>query len=158
MADNEVVKESLRDQLKILRWVIYPIDMIIFLLILLQLSSFIGFQQKVILSNSMVPYMRAGDSVIVKEGNIGDMVEGDVICFMNGENAVCHRVYSMNGDGTVTTKGDAVQEPDSMPVTKDEFVGKVIFKIPSGAMIYSFLQSIWFKLIVVLLVALTFFI
>lgn len=158
MEDNTIKKESFREQIKIFRWVIYPIDGILILLILLQLSSFIGFQQKVILSNSMVPYMSAGDMVLVKEANIGDMVEGDVICFMNGENPVCHRVYSMNGDGTVTTKGDAVQEPDTLPVTKDNFIGKVVFKLPSGGMIYHFLQSFLFKAIVVLLFILTFFI
>ena len=106
----------------------------------------------------MVPYMSAGDLVVVKEGNIGDMTEGDVICFMNGENPVCHRIFSMNGDGTVTTKGDAVQEPDTLPVTKDNFIGKVIFKIPNGSLIYTFIQSIWFKLTVILLAVLTFFI
>lgn len=157
---SEEVKEEKgwKEQIKIFRWVIYPIDLILVLLILLQLSSFIGIEQKVILSNSMVPYMKAGDSVLIKECNIGDVKEGDVVCFLNGDNVVCHRVYSMNGDGTITTKGDAVAEPDNELITKDEFVGRVIFKIPSGSMIYAFLQSIWFKLIVVLLVVLTFLI
>lgn len=158
MEKNEEKKENLREQIKIFRWVIYPIDFIIILFIILQLSTFIGFQQKVILSNSMIPYMSAGDLVVVEEGNIGDMTEGDVICFMNGENPVCHRIFSMNGDGTVTTKGDAVQEPDALPVTKDNFIGKVIFKISNGGLVYTFIQSTWFKLIVILLAVLTFFI
>lgn len=150
--------EDFKSQLKILRWVIYPVDLIIVLLIVLQLLQFTGIQQRVILSNSMVPYLSVDDLVFVKECNIGEAHEGDVACFSVGQNVVCHRIISMNGDGTITTKGDAVPEPDTQLTTQDEFIGTVVFKLPKGGVVYQFEQSLFFKIVVVLFVLLTIFI
>lgn len=149
---------EIRSQLKILRWIVYPVDAIIMLLIALQLLQFTGIQQRVILSNSMVPYLAVNDLVFVKECNIGEAKEGDVACFTVGQNVVCHRIISMNGDGTITTKGDAVDQPDTQLTTQDEFIGTVSLKLPKGGIIYQFEQSLFFKIIVVLFVLLTIFI
>lgn len=158
MEDKEkVVKEKRATALPI-KIAVYFIDLLILVVIAVSLLKFVGIEQKAILTGSMVPWVNPGDTVFVKECNIGEVTEGDVVCFTVGDNYVCHRVYSMNGDGTITTKGDAVQDVDQQLTTKDEFVGKVIFKLPKGQLLNQIFMSIFFKVFVVIMVILTFII
>lgn len=151
-------KKNNKNTSLIFKLIVYPIDVLIFVFILFYAVTFFGFQHRVILSGSMEPYLKVNDLVVVKECNIGDAQVGDVIAFTVGDSVVCHRVYSMNGDGTVTTKGDAVQDVDLEMTTKDNFIGKVVFKVPNGHFIAVVTQSVFFKIFVVIMAIITFFI
>lgn len=137
---------------------VYFLDILVFLLVVFYATTFFGFQHRVILSGSMEPYLKVNDLVMVKECNVGEAQVGDVIAFSVGDSVVCHRVFSMNGDGTVTTKGDAVEDVDLEFVTKDNFIGKVVLKVPQGRIIALLTSSIFFKVFVVLMAIITFFI
>ena len=55
---------------------------------------------------------------------------GDIIVFKLDNKFVTHRVTAINDDNTFTTKGDANQTEDLVPVKFENFVGKTVFSIP----------------------------
>lgn len=83
-----------------------------------------------ILSNSMKPYFKRGDVVLVtkvKKENLKNICVGDVVEYKIDGKTVVHRVSSIvEGSGNeiyFITKGDANDLPDSNPVTEDQIIG-----------------------------------
>jgi signal peptidase len=93
----------------------------------------------VVSSGSMIPVLEVYD-VLVVQGHVSfdDIQVGDIIVFNrpNGhDRVIVHRVAEILDDNpkTVRTKGDA--NPGSIPgtdypLTKDEYIGKVIYVVP----------------------------
>ncbi len=93
----------------------------------------------VVSSASMVPALNVNDVLIVQGVNFNDIKVKDIIVFhspSNYDKIIVHRVKDIkevNGIRTITTKGDAnptVIPGTDYPITKDEYIGKVIFVIP----------------------------
>ena len=93
----------------------------------------------VVSSGSMVPVLQVFDVIIV-QGNepFEDIQKGDIIVFNRPDGhdrVIVHRVAEIINDNpkTIRTKGDA--NPSSipgtdLPITKDEYIGKVAYVIP----------------------------
>jgi len=104
-------------------------------------------------SESMKPAINMGDMVVTgpPEGPLGSGVKpGVVVTYQRGKELVTHRVLSINGN-TLVTKGDALEEPDSWPVTLSQVSGVHLFKIPYLGYLSNFVRTKlgWFLMVVI---------
>ncbi len=85
-----------------------------------------------IATGSMEKELHVGDVAIIKKCNANDIEEGDIIEYQMEGYTVIHRVTKKtqkNGRYTFITKGDSNNTEDIEPVTQEQVIGKVIFKI-----------------------------
>ena len=93
----------------------------------------------VVSSESMVPTLNVYDIIVVRNGSTFDDIRiGDIIVFhspSDHDRVIVHRVAKIQegSEKIITTKGD--NNPASIPgidypITKKEYIGKVIFVIP----------------------------
>ncbi len=117
-----------------------------------------------IISGSMTPNINVYDVVVdVRVDDPEDIEIGDVITFYSDSpeisgSTVTHRVISIikdsSGNYSYQTKGDYNLVEDSVPVTFDKIVGKVVLRIPQLGRVQFFLATSYGWLIVVLIPAL----
>jgi signal peptidase len=90
-------------------------------------------------SESMVPAINMGDLIIT--GPVpGKIDPGTVVTYVRGKDLVTHRVISIQ-DGKLTTKGDAVEDPDVAPVTMSQLKGVYLFRVPAMGFVANFLKT-----------------
>lgn len=97
----------------------------------------------IVRSESMVPAINMGDMVITGPVNgpfSGNVKEGTIITYDHGNQFVTHRILSINGE-TITTKGDAVEDPDAFTITSANIKGIYLFKVPSLGYVTKFIQT-----------------
>lgn len=85
-----------------------------------------------IATGSMEPELKVGDVAIIKKCNANDIQEGDIIEYKMEGYTVVHRVKNKvqkKGQYIFTTKGDNNDQEDRDPVSEEQLIGKVIFKI-----------------------------
>lgn len=85
-----------------------------------------------IASGSMEPELYVGDIAIIKKCNSNDVEEGDIIEYQMEGYTIIHRIKhknQKNGQFIFITQGDNNNTEDSKPVTEEQLIGKVIFKI-----------------------------
>lgn len=93
-------------------------------------KGFFGFKGYTVLSNSMRPTFSAGDYVVDKMVPYDSIKQGDVVSYHIDEHTiVTHRVKEITNKGFIM-QGDANNAQDDFTVTKDHFIGKMIFMIP----------------------------
>lgn len=85
-------------------------------------TNFFGYSVFKVISDSMAPYIRKDDVIIVKITD--DIKPGDVITYKLNEDFITHRVESINDDSYIT-RGDSNNIGDK-PVPKKDVVGKEI--------------------------------
>lgn len=111
------------------------IGMLLFvvLMILFGLGVF-PIEPLVIASNSMYPKIKKGDLVIIKETNVNDIKEGDIIRYRLDNYYVVHRVELITkdeeGNLEFITKGDNNDTIDLYPVKESQVDGVVKLNIP----------------------------
>lgn len=104
--------------------------------------SIFGYRILRVVSGSMEPAIASGSYIIIKEVEISEIEVGDIVTFVSEEPTIyglynTHRIYDICKD-TYTdetlyiTKGDAYDEPDAYAVTKEQIVGRMVKKLPSG--------------------------
>lgn len=85
-----------------------------------------------IATGSMEPELYVGDVAVIQKCNPNDVEEGDIIEYQMNGYTVIHRVIKktqQNGQFSFITKGDNNNTEDSEPVTEEQLIGKVIFKV-----------------------------
>ena len=83
---------------------------------------------------SMSPALDPGDLVIVRKNTRPR--EGSIaLVRAAGHGAVLHRVVTISGDGTMTTRGDGNPVDDRETVRAREVAGVVVRVIPAGALL-----------------------
>ena len=85
-----------------------------------------------IATGSMEPELYVGDVAVIKKCEANDVEEGDIIEYQMEGYTVIHRIKSKtqkNGQFTFITKGDNNNTEDSEPVSEEQLIGKVIFKV-----------------------------
>ncbi len=89
------------------------------------LPAAMGWKPVAIVSGSMYPLIKPGDIVVAAPTDGTQLEPGTVIVFKDPvfEGLISHRIYSINDDGTYTTKGDANASKDSTPISPDSVVG-----------------------------------
>lgn len=112
----------------------------------------------IVRSQSMEPTINMGDLAIVthrfgeiKPGMIVtyEYSGGGVVTHGNGDKLVTHRVVSVD-KGQLITKGDAVDDPDPLPVALASVRGTFLFRLSYAGYLANFVSSRvgWFSLIV----------
>lgn len=98
-------------------------------------NTILGFTPLKVLSGSMEPDIKIGDLIVVKNIDESSIEEGDIITFKtNPDTFVTHRVvevFNQNGDIAFKTKGDANNIEDRDLVSKQDIVGKYVFRLPA---------------------------
>lgn len=104
----------------------------------------LGYSTMSVLTGSMRPYLQPGDMIVDKAAKAEEVKVGDIITYKAGGSVVTHRVTEViraDGKFLFTTRGDANNTADGKPITGEQLIGKVIFKIPYGGYIARFIRS-----------------
>lgn len=120
----------------------------------------------VVSSGSMEPVLNVYDVLIVKDGGTFDSVQrGDIIVFNRPEvhdRVIVHRVVDIkeSSEKIITTKGDA--NPASIPgtdfpITKNDYIGKVVYVIPKIGYVTRLIQPPVNYIIIAIILAILFF-
>ncbi|WP_143008413.1 class B sortase [Pseudobutyrivibrio sp. YE44] len=97
----------------------------------LAIPRVLGMEEYNVISGSMEPEISVGSLVFVKGIAFEELAEGDVIAFQSGASVVTHRVISIEKDTKlISTKGDANNVADFMPVAYKDVIGKVEYHVP----------------------------
>ena len=98
-------------------------------------------------TNSMYPKYRIGDVVITNDIDTQNYKEGDVIAYQLEDQTIIHRVQRIlkdkDGNYVFITKGDFNEDKDFNPVTEEQLIGKVIFKVKYAALPTIWLHSVY---------------
>lgn len=98
---------------------------------LLFVPRIFGYETFAVISGSMEPNIPVGSIVYSKECAMDDLQVGDSITFKLSDNTiVTHRIYQIDNDGLITTKGDANEVEDATKISIDNIIGKVGFTLP----------------------------
>ena len=111
------------------------------------------YDMRLVRSESMEPAINMGDVVVIGPPGgplIGEIEEGSVVTYHRGQDLVTHRVLSVEGN-TLLTKGDAVEDVDPWPVSRNDVRGVYMFKIPGIGYFQNFIRTRpgWVVLIIV---------
>ncbi|MGE8203782.1 signal peptidase I [Heyndrickxia sp. NPDC080065] len=110
-----------------------------------KVPTIFGISPLTVLTNSMHPYIKAGDMVIINKVNPADVKVNDVITFQEtATKFITHRVIAVQQDqGKVgfVTKGDNNNVQDSKIVTPDHLVGSLVLKIPKAGYFAKFVSG-----------------
>lgn len=85
-----------------------------------------------------------GDLVIVKEVDVDELQEGDIIAFRSDDIVITHRIVDIieeDGVKKFETKGDNNNSKDSGYVTADQIEGKFVLKISKLGNLAMFVQT-----------------
>lgn len=111
--------------------------LLVFIIIIIFLvSGNFKYSISAIASDSMYPYLKKGDAIIlekVDEKNQDELKKGDVVAFEQDGKIVTHRILSielLDGVEYITTKGDNNSTKDIQKKTKDDIIGIVRYRIP----------------------------
>lgn len=98
-----------------------------------------GYALLEVVSGSMEPEIHLGDMIIINT-NAQNYRRGDVITYRDNSGAlVTHRIISID-EKQVITKGDSNNTEDN-PITKDQIIGKALYKIYHAGIIISSFKS-----------------
>lgn len=101
-----------------------------------------------VLSDSMIPTLRAGDVIVTIPPDQGISV-GDIVVYKAGRLLVTHRVVTVEAGG-LRTKGDANEAEDPALVPSSAIVGLYQGRIPFAGHLLSFVRTPlgWITLVV----------
>ena len=100
-----------------------------------QTPNVLGFSGFRVLTGSMKPAIPTDSFVLVKNGSVRDVKEGDIISFYSLDPSIggavnTHRVVGITDEGgqlQLTTKGDNNPVEDKYFVYENNYIGKVVF-------------------------------
>ncbi len=128
-------------------------------------SSVLGFTPLSVKSDSMAPFFKAGDMILIKKCDVSSLKVGDVITFrafiMNELALNTHRIISIeegSGFRSFTTQGDNNAIPDLSIVTDNDIIGKYVGKLTGFGKVMDFLSSPTGFLVIIVLPMLAFFV
>ena len=123
---------------------------VIILCSLLVLPEMIGFHMYHVISGSMEPTIKVGSLLYVREENVEEIKEEDIIAFYSSVeegSIITHRVVKNNiVSGAFRTKGDANDTEDPTPVPYENFIGKVVLTIPYIGQLFTVMTSFYGKI------------
>ncbi len=105
------------------------------------LTTVFGYGACFVVSGSMEPTLSVNDVIVVKETDSPQV--GDMLLYRSGNELVVHRVVEVINNGeTVITRGDA-NEVNDPPVSRSEFIGRVVWVIPKLGNVIAFFKSVY---------------
>lgn len=125
------------------------IILVILLCSLLILPKLFGSHMYHVLSGSMEPELPVGSLICVREGKPEEVKEGDIIAFyssLEGEGIITHRVVKNNVvSGNFRTRGDANEKEDPLPVSYDNYIGRMVLTVPYMGKLFTVMTSTYGK-------------
>lgn len=116
---------------------------------LLVLPGILGYHMYHVLSGSMEPNVPVGSLIYVCGQQPEEIAEGEIIAFygsLEDSGIITHRVVENHiVSGTFTTKGDANESEDPVPVSYDNLIGKVIYTVPYMGKVMTGMTSLYGK-------------
>ena len=113
-----------------------------------EVPGLFGVMPMIVLTDSMYPDIQSGDLVFAKTVDAKEVKVGDVISFFDPavshqQSVVTHRVTAIDTEGSLafTTKGDANNTADKMPVPAENLIGVYIGRIGGAGNVAMFMQS-----------------
>lgn len=109
-----------------------------------KVPSVFGITSMSVLTGSMRPYLQPGDMIVDRVVKPEEIMAGDIITYKVGSSIVTHRVVEVledSGKLLFVTRGDVNNTDDGKPITEDQLIGKLIFKIPYGGYVARFIRS-----------------
>lgn len=93
-----------------------------------RLVKVFGYSYSIVATESMVPTIKRGAIIIVKEKNFDNVQVGDVVVYKSEQYQIyiVHRVIEINDDGQLITQGDNNSSPDTELVSAEKFHGVVV--------------------------------
>ena len=107
-------------------------------------SRLMGLQVFNVISGSMEPTYSVGDLLYVKTVDPDSVKVGDPITFVLNEDLIVatHRVVKVDQENRLfTTKGDANEHEDAVPVHFNNLIGVPVFAIPLLGYVSAYIQS-----------------
>lgn len=94
--------------------------------------SLLGIRGSIVQSDSMFGTFEGGDVIFSYLPKSPQFFSGDIVTFKTEKTIVTHRIKRIGITDTDTyfTKGDANREEDPLPVSKEQIIGKYVFRIP----------------------------
>ncbi len=92
-----------------------------------KIPSVFGYAPVIVLSGSMSPAFEEGDMIVIQSVDPNTLKVNDVICYMEEESAVTHRIIEIqqqDGETLYITQGDANNVEDAVPVAAGQVQGK----------------------------------
>ncbi len=112
----------------------------------------LGIRPTVVTSGSMIPAIGIGDVCFINTRYPYEKVQKqDIIVYKEPRQKVIHRVVGKTEEGLIT-KGDANNNQDRLRITKNEFMGKMVFLVPKVGYISTNLQGATAKAIFVTII------
>lgn len=99
-----------------------------------------GYKGYTVISASMEPTLQVGDYIIIKNVPYKQIKNQDIISFLDSGMIVTHRVVAKEGE-SASTRGDNNSVNDVKTVTKSNYVGTYLFRIPHLGYILLWLQK-----------------
>ncbi|MBT9147363.1 MAG: Signal peptidase I W [Syntrophomonadaceae bacterium] len=109
-----------------------------------------GYQIYIVLSGSMSPAFETGSIVLVRPLEASAIRPGEIITYRDPENQemiVTHRVIAVNtaagseNPESFTTRGDANDAKDLLPVPAGNLLGRVSYTVPYLGFLFSFINT-----------------
>jgi signal peptidase len=112
-----------------------------------RVPTIFGYQISVCLNNSMSPTFEHGSLILTRYINPEEVREGDIIIFRDNSDvttSTIHRVAMVNQAAGLnyTTKGDANETDDPVPVPAEMVIGKLHAALPYAGYLFSFAQTV----------------
>lgn len=114
-----------------------------------------GYTKKVIEDGTMRPTYNAGDIVYSYNKPYDELCLGDIVLFKVHEIVLCRRLIDYI-DNSFIIKADAVPTEDTLLVDSENYIGVIKYCIPHGKVLLSLIDNIGFKILVAILIILTF--
>lgn len=99
-----------------------------------------GHKGYTVISASMEPTLQVGDYIIIKNVPYKQIKNQDIISFLDSGMIVTHRVVAKEGE-SASTRGDNNSVNDVKTVTKSNYVGTYLFRIPHLGYVLIWLQK-----------------
>ena len=109
-----------------------------------KIPSFFGWKPFIVLSGSMESQIYPGDIVVVKETNLDELKENEIIAFREDDIVITHRIIEIvkeNGETKYITKGDNNNTQDSGYGAENQIEGVYRFKIKRLGNLAMFIQT-----------------
>lgn len=110
--------------------------------------SVFGITPLVVLSGSMddgsYGAIAIGDLILVKDVDANNLKENEVVAFMEDGYAVTHRiveVHNEKGKVSYTTRGDANNTDDTLPLLPENVIGQYFYRVPNVGNFILYLQT-----------------
>lgn len=133
---NKTEKKVAKPKSKIIPNIITAFLSIILFVIISLTTRYFKYFTVTIGSNSMVPYIKKGDVLIIKKLNdqeLKDLKIKDILAFNHDGIIIVHRIVKIlevNGERYFYTKGDNNNSEDGYPIKESEVVGESIIAVP----------------------------